>query len=99
MLARVFRGQRARGRACTGGWAKVGAAESHRHERKNGGRGLRNLKPQETCAKRLQATAGTEGERERQPLSARDIDMGKGTRRMLAVAAIVRFVCRGHGEA
>jgi hypothetical protein len=46
----------------------------------------------------LQATAGTEGARGHQPLSARDTDMGLGTRRMLAIAAIVRFVCRRHGE-
>lgn len=56
------------------------------------------MKQQEACAKLLQATAGTEGERGRQPLSARNMDMGIGTRRMLAMAAIIRFVCRQRGE-
>ena len=42
------------------------------------------LKRQEACAKILHATAGTEAKGGRQPLSARDMDMGMGTRRMLA---------------
>jgi hypothetical protein len=90
VLARVFRG-----RACTGGWRESHSAS---HERKNGGRPSRSakLKRQEACAKILHATAGTEAKGGRQPLSARDMDKGMGTRRMLATAAIVRFVCRWH---
>lgn len=43
------------------------------------------LKRQEACAKILHATAGTEAKGGRQPLSARDMDMGMGTRRMLCL--------------
>ena len=91
--------QRARGRACTGGWAKVVLCSGFLTR----GRTVVEVCEAETTGGLRQdsaryCTAGTEAKGGRQPLSARNMDMGIGTRRMLAMAAIIRFVCRRHGE-